>query len=202
MNGVSYCGTGNKTITNMEINLTFDEDQMRQILLERNPNIETKPSPKAYLIFIASTIGLLVCIGFFSLSDQTPRWVIPASICLAAILLDNIISQFKKRRTGLQAEKKTEEWIKRYTTIKDIKYLIDDNKFDYFEDGVLISSHNKSRISDIEISKQHIQIFFENPDTNLWFPKVCVSDSDFENLLELAKEIEKELISKSQNAIQ
>ena len=179
----------------MEFKLEFNEDQIRSIISKFFSDIDSYigRKTKRHLIYVA---GLLISsVASFQLINFNKNWAVFGIVLIIWAIIMSIYSTVHYHRLKRNVKNKRqqyEEWVARYSTLDDIKYSINDNTIDYFENRILTNSFKISDIDNVDISAEHIQMDFGSPDSNIWFPKVCIQDADFNRLLKWAKTIKEQ----------
>jgi hypothetical protein len=163
----------------MELKLTFNESEIRKVYHQSFEMSETSSKERRQFSTILLVLGAF-CLGMTSVHFD---WIYYAAFFLSlAIVLTIQAFVLESRNSNLINKQKIEleEWVRKYRTIDNIKYVYDNENIKYFESGKLICEISWSNIVAVDKSEEWICVFFEDGEQTIRIPRVLADKREIE----------------------
>lgn len=167
----------------MELRLTFKKREIADLYQE---SFETWD--KEWTTYFKSrslpTITLLcITILSFGLTFVHFDWIYYGAI----FLIFTVIYYLRTRRQKRINDKELTKWkeavdsfMRKYENIDDIKYIYDNEKIQYFEQGKQIDEILWNNITSMDTNDKWIYVYTKDPKQNIWIPRVTTDKEELE----------------------
>lgn len=174
----------------MELRLTFRKQEIADLYQE---SYQTWNDDWA-AYFKSRNLPTLILLGstllFFGFTFIHFDWVYYAAILLAITLIYHVKTIRQKRTNDREIKKWKEEvdsFLRKYEGIDDIKYIYDNHKIQYFEQGKLKMEILWENIVSKEAHDKWIYVYLKDPQQTIWIPRVTTDKEElklFEQAIE------------------
>jgi hypothetical protein len=174
----------------MELRLTFKEKEIRDVYHDSFEawygDYRTQFKGRRNMTIV------LICLTILSITLMRLHfdWIYYGVFFLAFTIIYAIRAE-QQRQKNNQAIKEwkigVDDFIKRYQGIKAIKYIYDNERIQYIEDGELIAEIFWTDFQRVEKNDKLIHLYFQGPHSNVWLPREIVDREDldgFERIIE------------------
>lgn len=177
----------------MELRLTFKKKEIADLYQESYETWDKEWTTYFKSKNLPTTILFYITILTFGLTFVHFDWIYYGVI----FLIITVIYDFRTRQQKRTNDKEIKKWkdqvdsfLKRYENIDDIKYIYDNEKIQYFEQGKLTVEILWDNLVSMDTNDKWIYVYMKDPRQNIWIPRVT---TDNEELKLFEQTIEKRL---------
>lgn len=165
----------------MELILTFKEKEIRELYDKSfealNSEIEGRTKERNKTTYVLLGLTLFFCELTYFHVDWIYYAMISVGIAFLFTLWTWIIN--KKHRKEMKVKgKEVDDFLTKYRTIENIKYIYDDETIKYFESGRLKTEIIWSDIMTAVFDEKWIYVVFKSPRQNIWIPRITVDKDE------------------------
>lgn len=167
----------------MELRLTFKKKELADLYQESFQTWDNEWATYFKSRNLPTIILLCTTLLFFILTYIHFDWIYYG----AGLLIITVIYDFKTRRQKRINDREIKKWknevdsfLRKYERIDDIKYIYDNEKIQYFEQGKQTAEIFLDNIISIDTNDKWLYVYLKDPKQNIWIPRVTADKEELE----------------------